>query len=126
CSDANLKVVDFDVLADHWTLANEQSMTYVSIPVSAAAVGVDVAALDDTAAPVSGFIVRMPLIAGTMTAPGQNTALNARINAGAAAESLNPIVRTSPRNITSHDGFDTVVSGVIDVDVTSGTREAAE
>jgi hypothetical protein len=127
CGDANLKVVDFNIQPQRWTLSDEQSMTYLPITVSAAAVDVDVAALDDTTSPVSGFVTRMPLIAGQpMTAAGQNTALNARFSSGAAAENLAVTVRTSARNVTAHDGYETAVSGVIDVNVTSGTREAAE
>lgn len=125
CSDANLKVVDFNVQST-WTLSDEQSMTYLPITVSAAAVGVDVAALDDTTSPVSGFVVRMPLLAAPLSAAGQTTGLNARISSGAAGESLSAVVRSSPRNVISHDGYETAVSGIIDLTVTAGTREAAE
>ncbi|MCK6550443.1 hypothetical protein L6R52_31690 [Myxococcota bacterium] len=128
CATNNLKVVNFNVGgSDRWTLSTEQTTAYAPITVSAAGVGVDVAALDDAVAPVAGFVARMPVIAGgPATAAGQTTAVNARISAGAAAESLSVTVRTSARNITSHDGYETAVSGIVDVNVTAGTRSAAE
>lgn len=128
CSDMNLRVVDFDLGGgDRWTLSNEQTTTYLPITVSAAGVGVEVAALDDTVLPVAGFIARMPVIAGSpATAGGQTNGFNARLGAGAAAEALAIVARNSPRNVTSHDGFETAVSGVTDLTITAGTRSAAE
>jgi hypothetical protein len=126
CSDANLKVVDFNVEPDRWTLSDEQTMSYLPIPVSAAGVGVTAVALDDTVASVAAFIVRMPLFPGAATAANQNTQYNARISGASAGVQLALTTRTSARNIMSHDGFDTVVSGVIDTSVSAGTREAAE
>ncbi|MFO0728381.1 MAG: hypothetical protein U1E65_31690 [Myxococcota bacterium] len=127
CADGALKMVDFDVdTAGNWTLANETSSVYAGIPVAGAA-DTHVATLEDNSQHFAGFVVSMPLIAGSNpTAVDQSSGLSARFMAGAAAQQLGVAQRTSPRLITSHDGFGAAVSGVWDVNVTTGNMNASE
>ncbi len=123
CSTNNLKVVSFDVGGQTpggtWTLATEQSAVYLPITVTSAGSNVDVGALDDPTNNLAGFVLRMPLLTGPATADGQRAALDARLNAGAAAQSLGLAARISPRTIVSHDGFETAVSAIFNVTVTA-------
>ncbi len=125
CSDRNLKQVDFDVgTTGDWTLSSERSFTYVAVPVTTA--NHSAAAVDDLANGVAGFIVEMPPInARPNTLAEQIAGLGARLNAGATAENASFVVRQSPRNITSHDGFETAVSGLIDITLNTGPRNAS-
>ncbi|MCA9554908.1 MAG: hypothetical protein KC933_33060, partial [Myxococcales bacterium] len=125
CADQNLKVVDFDQ-GGSWTLANEQSTTYTAVTVNSAGSNVEVAAFDDATSGMSGFVARMPLLGGAAAqSAAQNSSLESRITAGAAAESVNYALRLSGRNINSHDGFQTAVSNVYDVNITNGANNAA-
>lgn len=124
CSDANLKSVDFDVAAGSWTVANETSTAYAFIPVASAGSGVEVAALDDATNRVSGFVVAMPLLSGPANLAAQVSALESRIQAGVSAEGLTYTSRASPRNITSHDGLPTAVSGLVELASTSDRNAA--
>jgi hypothetical protein len=123
CADNNLRVVDFHVGGASaggqpaWTLATEQSFAYLPIAVNAPGSGIEVAVIDDTTNNVAGFVLRMPLLTGPATSDGQRAALDARISAAAAGEQLSLIARISPRNITSHDGFETAVSAIFDTTV---------
>lgn len=127
CADGALKMVDFDVdVAGNWTIANETSAVYGAVTVTGAA-DTHVGSLEDNAQNYSGFVISMPLIGGSNpTAADQSAALAARFMAGSAAEQLSVAQRTSPRLVTSHDGFGAAVSGVWDVGVTTGNRNAAE
>ncbi|MEO1230583.1 MAG: hypothetical protein AAFZ18_16925, partial [Myxococcota bacterium] len=124
CSDSNLKAVDFDVEGTVWTVANESSTAYARVSVGAAGSGVEVGALDDASNQVSGFVVAMPLLSGAATLASQVAALESRIQAGASAEGLTYTSRASPRNITSHDGFPTAVSGLVELSSTSNRNAA--
>ncbi|MCC7385646.1 MAG: hypothetical protein IT384_27605 [Deltaproteobacteria bacterium] len=124
CLEGALKVVDFDTNAGgNWTLADEQSATYTAVAVTSTRTFV--AALDDSANAYSGFIVTMPMMAGPTTAAGQAAALAARFAASAAGETVALAAQQSPRNITTHDGFQAAVSAVTNVNVTTGTRNAS-
>ncbi|MEL7371350.1 MAG: hypothetical protein AAFN74_20685, partial [Myxococcota bacterium] len=119
CSDANLKVVDFNRGA-RWTLATEQAMAYATTAVTAAMSNVDAAVLDDSNG-AAGFVVSMPLLGGAAaTAAAQAVALNGRINAAADSFALQWSPRLSGRIITSHDGYETSVSNVVEVGVNAG------
>ena len=122
CATDNLRVVDFD-LGSVWTLATESSIANRVVTVSSTDL-VEVAALDDAQAGMSGFIVRMPLLSGAATGPGQNAALEARVSAGVAAEGLSYALRISGRSIASHDAFETVVSNVVDLDSNANVNAA--
>jgi hypothetical protein len=125
CSTANLKQVNFDV-GSSWTLASELSFTYSAITTAPASANVDVAAVDDTTANISGFVLRMPLLAGAATIQAQSAAIESQLQAAAGAENLSYAQRISGRIITSHDGYDTNVSNVVDLSVTTGTQNAAQ
>ena len=125
CSDANLKVVDFDTSTGRWTLANERSTAYAPITVASAGSGVDVAALDDATNAVAGFVLEQPLLSGPATLSAQLSALEARIDAGTSAAGLTYAARSSPRSITSHDGFPTAVSGFVDVNASADRNASA-
>jgi hypothetical protein len=126
CADQNLRVVDFDQGASVWTLANELSTTYTPVTVSSAGSNVDVAAFDDVGTGMSGFILRMPLLGGAgAQSAAQNSSLESRVTAGATAESITYALRLSGRNITSHDGFQTTVSNVYDINLSNGANNAA-
>lgn len=125
CSDSNLKVVDFDRQTTSWTLATEQSTAYQAITVSSAGSGVSVAALDDSTNAVAGFVLEMPLLSGAANLATQVAAVESRVTAGVTAEGLTYTARTSPRNITSHDGFPSAVSGIVDLAVGANRNAAA-
>ena len=119
CADANAKVVTFDA-GPIWSLATESSMAYGPATVDSPASGVEVAGLDDSRG-LAGFVLRMPLLGGAeATSAAQTTALLGRATAGAAGLSLSWAPRFSGRNVTSHDGYQTSVSNVVDVGSTSG------
>lgn len=120
CAAENLKVVDFDQ-GSIWTVASERSTAYRSVTVTPSSSGVEVSALDDGSG-LSGFIARMPLLPGGQTGPAQNAALGVRLSAGAAAEGLTYALRISGRSIQSHDGFQTVVSNVVDLGSTANVN----
>lgn len=126
CSDAALKVVNYNQStgAADWTLVSETSATYTAITSNAPEVFVG--ALEDNAAAIAAFVVEMPAVAGQpLNASGQVNGLLARLSSAAVAENLSLSVRQSPRETTSHDGFPTAVSGLTEVTVTSGQRNAA-
>ncbi len=126
CSDANLRVVDFDIGGSSWTLANEQTTTYTPVTVNSAGSGVEVAAFDNSISGLSGFVMRMPLLGGAAAnSAAQNAALGARASGGAAGTNLTYSLRLSGRNLTSHDGFETAVSNVYDIDLNNGANNAA-
>ena len=119
CADNNLKVVDFNVGGpDAWTLSTEQTFAYTPITVNAAGSGVEVGALDDATNGVTGFVLRMPLFTGAATSVAQSGALDARLTAAGSGFTFG--ARFSPRQIVSHDGFETAVSAVFDM---TSTRE---
>ncbi len=124
CADNNLKVIDFDDGGPGtWTLAHETSFAYAGVPVLAASASVAVAALDDPSNDIAGFVLTMPVLGGAgLNAAEQVAALEARVDAGTASENLSRVIRVSGRSIQSHDGYETVVSSIYDLDVTSGTR----
>jgi hypothetical protein len=124
CSDAALKVVDFDqnAMAD-WTLANEQSTAYVPLTVNVA--DTYAAALDDSTQQFAGFVLAMPSFPAGLDANAQLNALLMRINGSAGAQQLNVVQRSAPRQITSHDTFPTAVSGVYEVSVLANPRNAS-
>ena len=122
CSDENLRVVDFGVTST-WTLANETTTNYTPITVSAPGSNVSLAALDDSTTQLTGFVLEMPLLGAAGTISAQVSALEARIQAGVGAENLSYVARSSPRVITSHDGYSTAVSGL--ADVTANAAQAA-
>jgi hypothetical protein len=125
CSDANLKVVDFNE-QQTWTLTTESSFSVQPVAVLAANSSVAVSALDDATQQVSGFVLRMPLVGSVpATASDQTQGLDARVDAGLGAEGLSRSLRLGGRSITSHDGFETVASRIYDVDVDAGTRTPA-
>lgn len=125
CSTNNLRQVSFD-LGTAWTLASELTAAYAPVTVNVMGSGIEVGALDDTAAAISGAVLRMPLLAGAANINAQSMGLASRIQAAAAGENLNYAQRVSGRIITAHDGYDTLVSEVIDLTVTTGTRNAAQ
>lgn len=126
CADTNLKAVDFnDGGGGAWTLVTEPSFAYAAVTTTNSSVAV--AAFDDAAEDISGFIARLPLLGGAAaTASAQAMALDARVDAGLTGEGLTWSARVSGRNITSHDGFETVVSAFYDVDVSTGSRTPEE
>jgi hypothetical protein len=125
CDDSNLKVVDFNIGGTTWTLATEQSIAYLPITVTSPGSNVEAAALDDTMNQVAGFILRMPLLSGAASSAAQSSALDARWLAAGAGENVSLVGRISARNIVSHDGFETAVSGVFDATLTSGAANAS-
>lgn len=126
CADNNLRVVDFDIGGTTWTLANEQSTSYTAATVTAMGSGVEVAALDNPTTGLSGFVLRMPLLGGAgATSAAQQSALESRFSAAAGAANVTYNLRLSGRNITSHDGFQTSVSNVSDLNLTNGANNAA-
>ncbi len=124
CADANLKMVDFDQdAAGDWTIANEISTAYTAV--TAAQMGVNVAALDDATQQFAGFVLSMPALPGALDANGQLNAMLMRINGSAGAQQLNVVQRSAPRQITSHDGFPAAVSGIYEVTAVANPRNAA-
>jgi len=124
CADANLKMVDFDQnVPGDWTLANEISTAYTAVTVAQA--DVFAAAVDDSTQQFAGFVLAMPPLAGALDANGQLNALLMRINGGSAAQQLNVVQRSAPRQVTSHDGFSAAVSGVYEVNLTANPRNAS-
>ena len=124
CADENLKQVDFNT-GPRWTLATESTVTYAPVAVTAAESNVEVAALDGSDG-VTGFVLRMPLLAGSQaTAAGQLVALIGRADASAADFQLTFAPRISGRNVRSHDDYDASVSNVIVVGATQGTPTTA-
>lgn len=124
CATNNLKVVDFGRNST-WTLATEQSMTYATATVTAAASNVEVAALDGGNG-IAGFVLRMPLLGGALaSSASQIMALFGRAQAGAATYDLTWSVRLSGRNITSHDMYEASVSNVVDLGVSTGNPNSA-
>src|SRR5687768_56126 len=109
CAENNLKVVDFHVGGPSaWTLSTEQSFVYTPITVNASGSGVEVGAIDDATNAIAGFVLRMPLFTGAATSVAQSSALDARLTSPGSGLTL--AARISPRNIISHDGFETAVS----------------
>jgi hypothetical protein len=125
CSDANLAPTSFDIGAPGaWTVAHAPSLSYAPVAVSNASV--HAAALDSNATGLSAFVLEMPPIGGAaLTARDQHAALATRFVSGAAGLGLSITLRQSPRSITSHDGFEALVSGVWDVTVMQGAIDAS-
>ena len=127
CSTNNLRQVSFHVGGDdRWTLATETSFTYAPVMVSSAGSNVAAGVFDDAATGISGLVMRMPLLAGQANIQTQATGVGGRLSAGAAGQSLAYTLRLSGRFVTSHDGFDAQVSNLVDFNVTSGQRNAAQ
>jgi hypothetical protein len=122
CADNNLKVVDFHV-GSTWTLSTEQSFVYTPITVNAAGSGVELAAFDDTTNAIAGFVLRMPLFSGAATSVAQSSAMDGRLTA--AGTGLTFGARISPRHVTSHDGFETAVSALFNLDLNAGAINIA-
>ncbi len=117
CSTQNLQPIDLDRgNPGEWTLANDPSLSYAGIPTTQPAVRVG--ALDDGTRQIAGFVVQMPFIGGAAnTAVGQSGVLAARLSSAAAGESVTINSRQSPRFITTHDGFEAAVSGLLEIGV---------
>ena len=128
CSDANLKVVTFNTgNQGDWTLTTESGFTYLDSSVSVA--NVSAATLDDSAQGIAGFVIEMPAIGGQpLNINAQLAALGSRLQ-GSGSQNLNLSTLTAPRVLaggtSSHDGFETAVSAVVDVTSTNGPANAA-
>ncbi|MGF1511498.1 MAG: hypothetical protein ACFB9M_18550 [Myxococcota bacterium] len=113
CADENLAAIAFEE-DRHWTLALPPGFGLV--PATSSDPDVRVAAFDDLTAEISGFALRLPLLPeAAASASAQSLAIDARANVALADAGLARSPRLSGRNIRSHDGFETVVSGVYDV-----------
>jgi len=129
CSDANLRVVDFNVAGTgDWTLTTETSFMYSAASVTAPSVSA--AAIDDATNGIAGFVIEMPAINGQpLNINAQLGALGVRLMAS-NTENLNLSTQTAARVLSgataSHDGFETAVSAVIEVNSTNGAANAAE
>lgn len=117
CSTQNLQPIDLDRgNPGRWTLANDPALAYGAVSTTQPAVRVG--ALDDGARQIAGFVVEMPFIGGAgNTAVGQNGVLTARLSSAAAGEGITLNNRQSPRFITTHDGFEAAVSGLVEIGV---------
>ncbi len=124
CADANLQPIDFHRGGQgDWTVAVPPSTTYTALNPSR--MDTYAAALDDGTLGLAGFVVEQPAIGGApLTASGQAGALQQRLAGAAQAAGLTLTVRQSGRSISSHDGFETSVSTI--VEVASPNRDVTE
>ena len=125
CADGSLKVVSFhEGNPGDWTLSTETSFAYVQAAV--ALPDVSIGAIDDAGTGIAGIIVEMPPIAGQPNdIASQLAALNMGLVTRGALVGVTPTIRQSPRNGTSHDGFDIAVSGVVELALTGGPQNAS-
>lgn len=122
CGDNNLKVVAFNEGGPTaWTLATETEFLVTDVTVTAGS-SVAVSLLDSVTNNTVGFVLRMPIIpsGGATTASGQAEEIDDRVDAGSGAAGFTRVARVSGRSITSHDGYETVVSREFDITEDNG------
>ncbi|MBK8014932.1 MAG: hypothetical protein IPK13_26745 [Deltaproteobacteria bacterium] len=117
CADDALKTVRFQRQSS-WTWVTEGSgYDYRALSATSPGLQVTAATLTSVDDEVAAFIVRMPPIAGLAVTPeAQANGVTTRIQTRGRDRGLDAFsIRTTPRVITSHDGFRAAVSGIADV-----------
>lgn len=121
CADPNLQPVDFHTGGPgDWTIAVPPALTHTAASVTP--VDVHAATLDGGG--MHAFVVAMPALGSGAGSAAQDAALLQRLSTASTGTGLGLAVRQSARNVTSHDGFETAVSAVIDVN--SATANGAQ